>query len=199
MVPDEAALHYNSSAPVPDTGNDDTMEENTAEPDVDETVEDITTEVYFSSNGDGTCAVVSYSPLADKDGIVVIPEISPDGDVVTSIDQGVFAQTTLVSVTIPDSVTEIHDYAFAGCYNLKEVKLSNNLTRVGEMVFSECSSLTSIVLPDSLTSIDYGAFWICWNLTDVYYTGSEEAWAEIEIGVDNDALGYATIYYNYVP
>ncbi len=212
MVPEEASLHYNSSAPVPDTENDNTLEEDTVEPgvddtltedtaeqDVDETVADIATEVYFSSNGDGTCSVVSYSPLRDKDGIVVIPETSPEGDVVTSIDQGVFAQTSLVSVTIPDGVTEILDYTFAGCYELKEVKLSNNLTRIGEMAFSECSSLTSIVLPDSLISIDYGAFFACENLTDVYYAGSEEEWAEIEIGVDNDDLCYATIHYNYVP
>lgn len=212
IVPDEAALHYNSSAPVPDTGDDDTMEEDTAEPDVDdtltedtaepefnETVEDIATEVYFSSNGDGTCAVVSYSPTDDKDGIVVIPEKSSEGDVVTSIDQGVFAETPLVSVTIPNGVTEISDFTFSGCYSLKEVKLSNTLTRIGEMAFSECTGLTSIVFPNSLTSIDYGAFFACENLTDVYYTGTEEEWAEIGIGVDNEVLMYVTIHFNYVP
>ena len=143
--------------------------------------------------------MVFYSPIDDKDRIVVIPEKSPEGDVVTSIDQCAFAATDLVSVTIPDGVTEISDFTFSCCYNLIEVTLPGNLTSIGEMAFAECVALTSITLPNSLSNIEYGAFSVCVDLTDVYYAGSEEEWAEIEIGADNDDLRYATIHYNYVP
>ena len=82
----------------------------------------------------------------------------------------------LTSITIPDSVTSIIDYAFFGC-----------------------SSLTSITIPDSVTSIGESAFAYCYSLTDVYYTGSEAEWSEITINNGNSYLTNATIHYNYVP
>ena len=65
----------------------------------------------FTSNGDGTCSV-KYSN-ACKDSFVMIPETSPDGDTVTSIGaSGFLTCTELKSVTIPDTVTSIGEYAF---------------------------------------------------------------------------------------
>jgi hypothetical protein len=52
--------------------------------------------------------------------------------------------SSLTSVTIPDSVTEIGRYAFGGC------------------------SLTSVTIPDSVTTIGYNAFYDCSSLTSVY-------------------------------
>ncbi len=188
-------MHYNATAPVPETnGGEDQTSPATDAPDIAPSQG-----LSFSSNRDGTCVLSGYDPLANTSGIVVIPDKSPEGDLITSIDYSIFGSTNLVSITIPDGVTEIYDSTFSGCYSLKEVNLSNNLNRIGAMAFTECTDLTSIILPDSLTSIDYGAFFACDNLTDVYFMGTEEEWSCIEIGSDNDSLINATIHYNYVP
>ena len=46
---------------------------------------------------------------------------------------------------------------------------------------------------------DYSAFKDCTALTEVYYTGSEQEWAMIYMGSNNDCLKNATIHFNYVP
>ncbi|MCD7887489.1 MAG: leucine-rich repeat protein, partial [Clostridiales bacterium] len=82
--------------------------------------------------------------------------------------------TTLISATIPDSVTTINDYAF-----------------------SYCTGLTSVTIGSGVTSIDRYVFNSCTNLTDVYYTGSEDDWAAVSIDSSgNSYLTNATIHYN---
>jgi hypothetical protein len=56
-----------------------------------------------------------------------------------------------------------------------------------------------VVIGDNVASIYDRAFLGCDSLTDVYYTGTEEQWAEITIDSDNYSLTNATIHYNYVP
>ena len=48
---------------------------------------------------------------------------------------------------IPDSVTEIKEYAFSGCTGLTSVIIPDSVTRIGEGAFSGCSSLESITIP----------------------------------------------------
>ena len=40
-------------------------------------------------------------------------------------------------------------------------------------------------------------FHVDYNKTDVYFTGTEEEWASITIGILNDTFTGATIHYNY--
>lgn len=75
----------------------------------------------------------------------------------------------------------------------------DSVTSIGSGAFSDCTSLTSIVIGDGVTSIGDYAFSDCYSLIDVYYTGTEEEWAEIEIADGNECLSNATIHYNYVP
>jgi hypothetical protein len=48
---------------------------------------------------------------------------------------------------------------------------------------------------DSVTAIGVRAFSYCSSLTSVYYTGTAETWAGIEIGGANGRLTDATRYY----
>ena len=77
--------------------------------------------------------------------------------------------------------------------------IPDGVTSIGKRAFYGCRGLTSIVIPNSVTSIGYEAFYGCSNLETVYYTGSEEEWAAISIGLSNDYLTNGNIVYNYVP
>ncbi len=70
-------------------------------------------------------------------------------------------------LTIPNSVTKIGNYAFAGCSGLTSVTIPNGVTEIGDRAFYGCSGLTSVTIPNSVTSIGYSAFRDCSGLTSV--------------------------------
>ena len=72
-----------------------------------------------------------------------------------------------ISITIPDSVTSIGDYAFCNCSKLTSITIPNSVTTIGGGAFENCSSLTSIIIPDSVTSIGDYAFRDCSSLTSI--------------------------------
>ncbi|MBR3835988.1 MAG: leucine-rich repeat protein [Clostridia bacterium] len=86
---------------------------------------------------------------------------------VTSIAEEAFKDTSVTSVTIPDSITSIGDYAFYDCDSLTNVTIPDSITRIGDYTFYSCRSLTSVTIPDSVTSIGAYAFYYCDNLTSV--------------------------------
>ena len=59
---------------------------------------------------------------------------------------------------IPDGATEIPDYAFDSCNNLKSVDIPNTVVTIGHRAFYRCSSLANIVFPNSLREIGAFAF-----------------------------------------
>ncbi len=73
----------------------------------------------------------------------------------------------MITVEIPDTVTEIGSYAFYEWRNLENVVMSKKITKIGESAFSGCSSLASITIPGSVTSIGKDAFWNCGGLTSI--------------------------------
>ncbi len=73
----------------------------------------------------------------------------------------------LTSITIPGSVSTIQDAAFAGCSNLTSVIIGDGVTALGNKMFGDCSNLVSVTLPNSLTSIGGSAFGSCKSLTDI--------------------------------
>ena len=100
---------------------------------------------------------------------------------------GFFNCTWLTSITIPESVTSIGNYAFRNCSglttvnwnatactsaglvpnypvfedcsNLKTVNIGNNVTIIPSDAFSGCTGLSSITIPESVTSIGSNAFY----------------------------------------
>ena len=86
---------------------------------------------------------------------------------VTSIGDFAFAASALTSIFIPNSVTSIGDYAFFDCSSLTSVTLPNSITNIGNKTFQSCDSLTSITIPNSVTSIGEWAFSSCSSLTSV--------------------------------
>jgi hypothetical protein len=71
-------------------------------------------------------------------------------------------------VVMPDSVTNIGDYAFYDCSGLTSVTIPDSVTSIGIGAFYGCSGLTSVTIPDGVTSIGSDAFWGCNNLMEYY-------------------------------
>ena len=66
----------------------------------------------------------------------------------------------LASITIPDSVTRIVDYAFYGCTSLTSITIGDSVTSIGDMAFFGCHKLVEVTDNSSLNieagSGDYG-------------------------------------------
>lgn len=73
--------------------------------------------------------------------------------------------TNLISITIPNSVTKIADFAFhnteTGRSNLSEVILPNHLEEIGQYAFVHCTKLEHIDLPETISKIGNDAFEDC--------------------------------------
>ena len=144
------------------------------------------------------------------DTVVVIPS-KINGVTVETIDHAAFQNSAVTSVTIPDSVTAIHDGAFVNCTSLKSVTLPSSLSSISESLFFGCSQLTTIHIPDFVSSIQSYAFNDCRNLETiripvsvtfiggfafdgcpssmtVTYPGSKTQWDDITKGSNNDVL-----------
>lgn len=162
----------------------------------------------FEFTPDNTAVIVKHYRGAAAD--VTIPS-RYKGKPVTVIDHAAFHDSAVTSVTIPDSVTAIPDYAFAFCSQLTNISIPNSVTFIGFSAFNSCTSLKSITLPSSLSTIQSSAFYNCGNLETiripvsvtfignyafagcpssmtVTYSGSKKQWDAITKGSYNGVL-----------
>ena len=58
------------------------------------------------------------------------------------------------NTTIPNSVTDICDYAFSGCTGLTNIKIGENITYIGRFAFAECSNVASIIVDENNQKYD---------------------------------------------
>lgn len=78
---------------------------------------------------------------------------------VTSIREGAFnACRNIVSVTIPNSITNILVNAFRNNTNLESLIFGNSVQNIWPYAFSDCTKLKNIVLPESTSYIYANAF-----------------------------------------
>lgn len=64
----------------------------------------------------------------------------------------------LTFITIPESVTNIGDYAFGYCSSLASVTIPQGVTSIGRNAFIWCRSLTSITIPKERAKLLNGTF-----------------------------------------
>lgn len=76
------------------------------------------------------------------------------GKPVTMIDHAAFHDSAVTSVTIPDSVTSIHDDAFVNCSQLTNISIPNSVTFIGNYAFAGCPSSMTVTYPGSKTQWD---------------------------------------------
>ena len=117
---------------------------------------------------------------------------------IRNIGEGIFYNCEkLTTVVLPKNISEIGYRTFYNCKSLKNITLTENITTIGVAAFYGCSCLEYVIIPTSMTTINSDSFFNCTSLTDVYYTGSANDWAKIDIGNYNGCLTDANIHYNY--
>jgi hypothetical protein len=88
----------------------------------------------------GTRLIASQAFYYDSDSVnVVTSVIIPEG--VEYITGAFMGLVELVSVELPESITEIGENAFSSCRSLTTINLPSGLTYIGEDAFSGCESL----------------------------------------------------------
>jgi hypothetical protein len=73
----------------------------------------------------------------------------------------------LANINIPDSVTNIGDYAFFGCSSLTSINIPDSVTNIGDYAFDDCSSLTSVTIGNGVTNIEWNKFYGCKKITSL--------------------------------
>lgn len=76
---------------------------------------------------------------------IIIPD-SVDGINITKISCSFSGDFSIRKLVMPNTVTEINDYAFFRCESLEFVKLSNKLTAIRRRTFCNCTSLKEIII-----------------------------------------------------
>ena len=110
-----------------------------------------------------------------------------DGVTITGIAPYAFAKwnsqygsvsdnTTLLSVSIPNTVTEIGAHAFDSCTALSSLRFvpGSSLKTVGESAFESCTSLTSLTVPDSIEQFGSKAFYGLEGLKNLTVSGETD-------------------------
>ena len=108
----------------------------------------------------------------------------------------------LEKLEIPDSVTEIGEWAISNCEKLEAVALPNNLAVISEGMLAYNINLASVIIPKSVSKIEKNAFHGLKALKHIYYKGSAFQWMKIKIGEWNEKLNgnvfeKAKIHYNH--
>ena len=81
--------------------------------------------------------------------------------------KGVFQETNIGSINLPNAIKEIGPNTFCNCKQLANVQLPDNLAIIGNYAFQNCTSLKDVQLNEGLTKIGAGAFAGCSQLLRV--------------------------------
>lgn len=151
--------------------------------------------IYYNITGNNTVEV-TYS---DRDnntysGSISVPETVTNNGTeysVTKIGEYAFQGSAVTSVSMPECITSIGQYAcnecgsletvvlptnlddfsgwciFRNCRNLKNIAIPENVTEIPNGTFINCSSLAAITIPQGVSEIGSNAFYGCSSLTSI--------------------------------
>ena len=118
-----------------------------------------------------TALGASITGYTGSEAVIKIPQ-KIQGLAVVKLGANCFDSSSLVSVVLPDGVTEIGDGAFWHCTKLYSVNISSTVRTIGSKAFWQCSSLMSVNLPEGVTSLGDYAFNNCHSLESIAFPSS---------------------------
>lgn len=116
-------------------------------------------ETYCSVAGVGSCT----------DTVVVLPSIY-EGLPVTNFS-GFSENLTIEEIVLPDTITEIHSYAFEDCINLKRVTLGKEVVKINRSAFSGCINLIGVENTNAILDVGDFAFFQT-SITEISIEGA---------------------------
>jgi len=69
--------------------------------------------------------------------------------------------TSLSYVKLSTNLTNIGNHAFYNCYSLSSISIPSKVTRIGSYAFQNCNGLQSLSIPDNVTQVEEYAFANC--------------------------------------
>ena len=123
-------------------------------------------EDYTYTQGETTIEGIRLIDYHGPYGAVTVPDYI-DGKRVLSviITNNCFYKedkaTSITSITLPSTLTEIGDYAFKGMTALSSIEIPEGVEKIGDYAFYNCSKLASIDFPDTLKIIGTNPFYGC--------------------------------------
>ena len=86
----------------------------------------------------------------------------------TNISSNAFYEwSNITSITLPDCLATIGDYAFRGCSSLTSIDIPDSVTSIGNNAFYKCTKLASATIGNGVTAIGIYAFYNCTALSTV--------------------------------
>lgn len=157
----------------------------------------------WEKRGDGTLVITGYK--GNKTEITVPERLG--GDTVTAIDEYAFSpdakriraeqrklREAITEVRLPNTITEIGDFAFFKCKSLarfdippkiteipkgmlditgiSEIVIGGNVKKIGAVAFYYCSRLKNVEICEGVEEIETAAFYNCGNLESLELPGS---------------------------
>ena len=116
---------------------------------------------YTSTNGEiiepanpswGSATIVSNTYSNGK-GIIKL-----SADATTVPYQAFLNNTTLLTISLPNSITTMLQSCFEGCTSLTSLNIPTGVTTIPQLFISRCTALTSIIIPSTVISTDTSSF-----------------------------------------
>ena len=126
----------------------------------------------WDTDGDGelnfeeAAAVTTLDKVFKKQRIGDFPELQYFTGL-TEISDSAFANSSIKSVILPQTVKKIGEAAFYACYYMKSIKLPDGLTTISTAAFNACTGLATLELPETAVNLESRCFYYCTKLQSI--------------------------------
>ena len=127
--------------------------------------------IQYTFNKETMTATVSKVVTQNTDKAVIPATTEFEGETyrVTAIDMKAFFENqSLVSIELPEGITEIGIQAFLECSSLTSFIVPNSVREIKTSAFASCRAMTKCVFGSGVSNIESSVFVNDYDITDIY-------------------------------